>query len=494
MTAAVPFRRSAFTLVELMVSMGLLLLAMLTVAGIFHLSSDAAGQTAAHGRLLDASAAVSQRLGGDISRIVPGLLIIESPPPTRARAEVKGEAKYFRLRHDRLVFFASYGAEGAFESYSDPTVGTPADPTRAPATGSEALVYFGPGIPVRGDGTAAGEVMAFDDESIALSASEWVYLHRAILLLPDYVAAEHPDWNAPVGPSTVARAFTGATGMFAGGTLVANLREFYEGYMDAVIPDGAGGLDASAATLLSFLGAQIAAPAGFQAMFHENPGPADARAMWEPSLAPITANFADPTDADYFIRSGATLMQGMADVRIEWTDGRRIDPLGPDDTPNTGDEDLRTRWYGLAPTPLSVDASNEPDLSDPDGLRYMARLRGRPGPGNPSDPNDAGDGLGNPDNDPAATAAFFDRIEGSWQFLSSGVNARYRAVWAGTDYTLYRPKALRISYRIYGKGARLRLSTTLDLNEDGVTDTDTSGAPLMATRIGQDFSIVLPVP
>lgn len=486
--------RPGFTLIELTVSMGVLLLAIITVATIFNISSDAAGRTAAHVQLLEASAAVHGELNDKLSHIVPGLLIIESPPPTLARAESREGPRYFRLRHDRLVFLASHGGEGAFESFTDPTRGTPAVPTRAPATSTEALVYFGPGIPVEGNATVSGRALPFDDETIGLTASEWVFMHRAILLLSGFLPAEHPDWNAPSGPPTMSQVF-GAGGMLDGGTLENNYLNFREGRMDAVISDTApGGMDATSAALISFINTLTVTNAGFQTLFHGDESTARARALWEPGLTPVTASYANALHADFFTRSGWTFMPRLADFRIEWTDGGRVDPLGPDNIAATGDEDFRTRWFGLAPAPLSVDAANVPNLSNPNGLRYQARLRGLAVAQNPSNPNP-----GNPDNDPAATNAFASRIEwADGRGATPHVQARYRAVWRGNDYDQYRPRALRFTYRIYDANKRLQRPTALDLNEDGILDPGTpampAAEPYIVSRHGQEFSVVVALP
>lgn len=495
MARSVPTRRSAFTLIELTVSMGVLLLAIITVATIFNISSDAAGRTASHVQLLEASAAVHGELTEKLSRIVPGLLIIESPPPTLARAETPEGPQYFRLRHDRLVFLSSHGGEGAFESFTDPTRGTPAFPTRAPAASPEALVYFGPGIPVQGNNNVSGLQFPFDDEALALPASEWVFMHRAILLLTGFIPAEHPDWNTPGGPLSMSQVFTSPGIMLDGGTLRGTYTGFFEGRMDAVISDTAPvGYEATAATLIQYINSRTLSNATFQTLFWGNDATARASALWEPSLAPISTSYTDPLHADYFTRSGSTFMPRLADFRIEWTDGGRVDPLGPDDAPNTGDEDFRTRWFGLAPAPLSVDSSNVPDLSSPNMLRYQARLRGVATSQNPSNPNP-----NNPDNDADATDAFSSRIEwADGRGPLPHASARYRAVWRGNDYEQNRPKALRFTYRIYDSNARLRQPVSIDLNEDGIADPGTpqtpAANPYIVSRLGREFSVVVALP
>lgn len=473
--------RTAFTLIEVTVSIGLLLLAMITVAGVLHLSTEAAGRTAAHTRVIEASTALQHELTDKLGKIVPGLLIIESPPPTIARVEVSGGPQYFRLRRDRLVFIASQGGEGAFESFTDPTRGTPLAPKAAPATASEALMYFGPGIPVIGDGTVSGMThgIEFGSEDVNLKASEWMFLHRAILFLqasPPVAGWVPPDMSI----------FSGGGGMLDGGDLssTASLVPFYNNQMDAVVPDtSAGGLAASGSALIDHIKERITVPGAFASMFHG--ASATAQALWQPSLAPVSVTYTNESDIDFYARSGATFSGKLADFAIEWTDGGRVDPLGPDNVPNSGDEDLRTRWFGLAP-----DVTDTPDITNPDGLKFQARLRGVANVVNPSNPNPA-----NPDNDPSVSNAFFNRIEWSPNGITPNVDARYRAVWVGADFDeQIRPKALRFTYRIYDATNRLTELTTLDLNEDGIPDPDAMSTPYSVRRWGQEFSVVVPLP
>ncbi len=471
-------RRRGLTLAELMVSTALLAAAIGTVAGIFSMSSKAAGLTAAHAEVLEASAALHNTLSDDLSKIVPGLLIIESPPPTLARAEVPGGQRLFRLRHDRLVFLASGGADAAFQSFTDPTRGTPgptdADTRRGPATSPDALVCFAPGIPLDGDGTDVGARRPFDDESIALAASEWVFAHRAILLLLDDPGAA--GWSPP---DMRVLDSAGVSGMLNGDFLIPDV---VEGKMDAIISffnvaDPFGSIAASASSVIDLLAGKPVS-----SFIGATPNVA---ALWEPNLCPVTFSLSDTNWADHYSRTGFTFLPRLADFAIEWTDGGLVDPLGLDNLPDTGDEDLRTRWFGLAP-----DITDAPDISAPDDLKYQARLRGVPDPANPSNPNV----VDNPDNDPAETDAFLNRIEWSDTGVTPDVDARYRAVWRGADYEQYRPKALRFRYRLFDSNKRLTEPTTLDLNDDGVPDIDMASDPYNVVRYGQEFSIVVALP
>lgn len=451
-----------------MVSVAVLTILFLGLVKVFNMTSEAAGRTAAHADLLAASANVHQTLADELSHVVPGLLIIESPPPTPPRAEWKEGQRVFRLRHDRLVFIAARGAENPYESVTDPTRGTVVSPDLRPASSSEALVYFGPGIPVVGDGTAAGEQRQITGPTAdpTLTASEWMYLHRAILLMTADPGV--PGWDPP--DSSV---FLGGSGMLQGGALP---QEFFDGSMDAVAPMNSTELITAIAQL---------APSQ---LLRADP---DIAALWEPSLAPVTVSYDDPADADYYRRAGFVLAPRLAGFTVEWTDGGRVDPMGPDGTPDTGDENLTTRWFGLAPAPLTVDATNQVDLSDPSALRFQARLRSVADPLNPSRPR-----IDNPDDLLRAgeNEAFGNRIEWSPFGVVPNVDAQYRAVWRGDDYAAFGPKALRLTYRIYDKNRRLRQPVHVDLNADGVIDDDPmTGEPYNVVRFGQQFSVVVPL-
>ena len=441
--------------------MGILTATMIAIAAVFSISSDAAGRTEAHAEVLEASAAFQQTVADELSRIAPeGLLIIESPPPTLVRAEVPDGPQVFRLRHDRLVFITSKGTEGAYQSFTDPTRGEPGptdvETRRTPASSAEALIYYGPGIPVAGNGTAMGIRKPFDDTGI-LPASEWVFAHRAILLMLDPPNPAIPGWTPP-----------DMTAFDTG--LLTNSAAIFEGRMDALVSSAAD--LATPATLAAKLaGLSLATP------------PARLMDLWQPNLTPITTSLTDSTDADYFTRSGFTFQPRMVDFRIEWTDGRRVDPNGPDDDPATAaDNDWRTRWFGLAPDPSVV-----PNLSNLNALGYQSRMRGTIGAGNLSNPNP-----NNPDNPAAETSVFANDIEWSQFGIAADASANYRAVWR-KDSWQFRPKALRFTYRIYDATRRLKQPTTVDFNEDGVADPNPAN-PFIVTRYGQEFSIVVPLP
>ncbi len=445
----------AFTIIELMVSMAVLAVTIIAVATIFNISSDAASRTESHAEVLEASAAFQQSISDDLAHLTGGLLIIESPPPTLVRTEVSGGEKIIRLRHDRLVFLASRGSDGEFQSFTDPTYGDPANPTRKPAGSPEAMIYYGPGIPVEGNGSGAGLQKLFDDEAVALAASDWVFSRRAILLMG--AAPAVAGWTPPDMAD------------FDAG-LITSAPDIFDARMDALVSTATE--DATAAKVAQqLLGIPVGAPT------------ARLSDLWRPNLTPITLSLSDSTYADYYARSGFTFQPRLTDFRIEWTDGGSIDLLGPDGNPNTGDENYGTRWFGLAPYRDEV-----PDLTSINSVKYQARMRSNPGAGNPSNPNPL-----NADNN---NLARWSEIEWSTPGAADA-QARYRAVWRSDVWQApYKPTALKFTYRIYDATRRLKQNATLDFNEDGLPDPDpnNAGKPYVTTRFGQEFSIVVPLP
>jgi hypothetical protein len=423
------------------------------VSQIFTISSDAANRTNAHSEIIEAAAAIHQQLTADLSKIAAptglGLLIIESPTPTLARVETTSGPRYFRLRQDRLVFVAS-GNANEYQSFTHRWAASYVGEDRAPPAGSQALLYFGPGIPVSREGTP----LPFDDNVVALAASQWSFVRRAIVLLNQIP----PDTDATWTPLTMA-SFN--TGMLTNGPIDPG---FYNNTYDAIV--SGGGLNADANTLLTLIAGKV-----FPSNINSNP----IASVWQPNLSPITASLRDPLAADYYTKSAFTFQPRLADFRIEWTDGRRVDPVNGN---------FNTRWFGLAPDPTQT-----VDFTNPDSLKFQARMRGVASAANPSNPN----AIANPDNPPTETADFA-HIEWSPTGVTSDPNAQYRAIWRGADYDNYKPRALRFTFRLYDAGNRLKFNnSTLDLNEDGVADV--SGArTVTAARYGQEFSFVIQLP
>lgn len=450
-------------MVELLVSMAVLIVTIVAVVEVFNISSETTSRTTAHAEVIAASAALQQRLTNLLSKIEPGMLIIDCPNPTGGailRADVPDGPQSFRLRHDRLVFVAS-GGPGEFQSFTDPRRGTPDDPTIAPASSPEALIYFGPGIPLSDTGDPR-VALPYDNDAYRLPGSRWILAHRAILLLADAPNPAVPDW-IPEDMSV----FTGSGGMFHGGRLGTDpapsmLRSFGTASMDAIVSSSADRADAS--TLVR--------------LFTELPignlltANSDARALWDANWCPTTVSLEDPAVSDYgdhYVRTGFTLQPRLADFRIEWTDGRRIDTDDSDGSVNYG-----TRWFGLGVDPAS--------LATPESLQYTAVMR-QDFPSDTTTTEAEAFGVGGGNN----------RIEwASSPGGSSTADNAYRAVWR-LDTWPFRPTALRFSYRIYDTGRRLKRQTTNWADEFGDTDPPVGSPPVVYTRFGQAFSIVIPL-
>lgn len=471
-----------FTLIEILVTAALLIITMAAMIQIFNVTSDTTTRTTANSAVMARSAAVREALSDQVSKMSPGLLIIESPMPTSVRAETEDGFRMWRLRHDRLVFLTT-GDVDEYQSFTDPTRADPngavaMDQKPRTATSSEALVYFGPGTPLT-ISTGPVRPARIDDDTdpagAVLTASEWVFLHRAILLNLDIDPNADPAWN----PTTMSQV-TAAGGMLNGGPLRP---EFQNGSMDVIVSDTVGGYPATARAFASLILSKIPGPAD---LLGETPSIAS---LWQPSYAPRNANMQNVNLLNYYTRSGSNFVPGLADFRIEWTDGGSIDPLGPDGIPFTGDEDLRTRWFGLRPDPtFDIDDTTLNGIISGTGpeLPYVAVRRQD---FTTDTRNDAATAFG-------IAPGTQNRIEWSRNGNGSGTDSAYRAIWR-LDTWQHRPKALRFTYRIFDDGNRLKQTTEIDLNENGDFDPDdgpNDQQRRLIMRWGRSFSVVVPVP
>lgn len=451
----------AFTTVEVLVAAAILVVTIVAVTSVFTISSDTTSRTAAHSDLLAASAAIQQRLAGLLARIEPGMLIIESPPPTGPRGDVADGQRLFRMRHDRLVLIAA-GEPGKFQSFTDPRRGTPDDPVLTAAESAQALVYIGPGVPLSTTGQPRLP-QPFDNDALALPGAEWVLAQRAILLVLAPPNPALPGWT----PYNM-QLFSAAGGVLSGGALPD---EYRIGRMDVVV--SAPGIRADGSTLVDLL-----LNVGWANIASANTAVA---ALWEPSVCPVAVSLVDPSvadDGDYYVRTGANFQPRLADFRIEWTDGRRVDPEGLDGDPNN---DFQTRWFGLRPDPADT-----PDIMQPGNLSYLAVMRQSVAAETTAEEAVA-----------FGVSGGTNLVEWSPNGGASSLTARYRAVWRA-DTWQFRPTALRFTYRLYDTGNRLKQLTEIDLDEDGDFDPDDGGGPDQnrhrVMRFGQAFSFVLPLP
>ena len=457
--------RRGFTLIELLVSIALLIVLMVAIARVFSISSDSATRVAADTEVLAASAAFRQTVSDQIDKMTDGLLVINCPAPTPPEGEIRGGQRFLRLRHDSVVFM-THGDVGEYQSFTDPTRGDPANFGKQTANSAEALVYFGPGLPLP-NRTLQLQPQPLD--SGTLTASEWVFLHRSILLLLEKDANADPLWMPPDMD-----ALTAPGGLLndPGGVSFA-MSPFYDGMMDAVVSSPTQRADTGTI-------ADIILGKPLSDLLSADPSIAG---LWQPGLAPRTASVGNSNRLDFYARSGASFIRHLADLRIEWTDGRRVDPLGPDGMPDTGDEDLSTRWFGLRPDPAftvdngvldNITTAQIPDIAvrRQDVVAYT--------------------GGGFADSTQEEIDAFRDKIE--WDTgTGSAPDTAYRAIWRG-DTWRFRPKALRFTYRIYDGANRMKQTAQVDLNENGDPDPDGPGPSRLFTRFGRQFTVVVKLP
>lgn len=456
------FGTIAFTLIEVLISIVLLLVVIVTVSQIFTISSDASARAAANAEVIAASGALREALTDQIPKMAPYLFVIDSPPPTTARREIPTGPRFARIRHDRLVFMTQ-GEVDEYQSFTDPVRGDPDTPDRRITSSSQALVYFGPGIPF------SKRIVPVQpqslESSVTLSASEWVFLHRSILLVLDLPSNVSADWQPPTLDQ-----LTTAGDMFnnpVDSTAAVLYGDFRNGSMDVIYSLPTSIYAANAQTISNFI---------LEKSLTDNPATPSYGAIWQPSVAPRTATLEDRNDFDFYTRSGSNFIPRLADFRIEWTDGRRIDPLG-------GDE--RTRWFGLRPDPNFNVNNSFLDNLDAGGTQIPNIAVRR------QDVVDYGNGS-YADSTQAEIDAFRDKIEWS-NVVGPDADTHYRAIWRA-DTWQYRPKALRFTYRIYDAGDRLKHTAEIDLDEDGDMDPDGPDDPRIVTRFGRQFSIVVPVP
>lgn len=472
----------AFTLVEVLVSAALVIIAMAAVVQIFNVSSDSAARTTANSDVTARAAGVREALTDQVSKIHPGLLIIESPTPTTVRQETQDGYRMWRQQHDRLVFL-THGDVDEYQSFTDPTRAdpdnsVPVDQKPRTASSSEALVYFGPGSPLT-ISTGPVRPMEVDDDgdpmSVTLTASEWVFLHRTILLMPDVDANADPVWN-PIEMSDV----VAPGGMFDSGPLPP---ELLNGTTDAIVSDPAAtAYPASARTFAALI---LQKPLDATDLLGPTPSIA---ALWTPSFAPRNATMQNFGFLNYYTRGGANFVPGLADFRVEWTDGGRY--VAGTDT--NGNDVYATRWFGLRPDPtFDVNSSVLADLT----------AGGAAAPAIPYKAFRRSDYTLDTRADEAVafgmSPGLQSKIEWSRNGSAGGADSAYRAIWRG-DTWQYRPKALRFTYRIYDQGNRLKQTTEIDIDEDGDFDPDDGGGNDVTRRLvmrwGRTFSIVVAVP
>lgn len=466
-------RRRGLTLLELLVTVGLVAIVIVSVAQVFSITSTAASATEANASLIKKSRNINKTLEDAVANMAPDcVLAISCAPPIRNTREVVS-GPYIPLQHDAIAF-AARGNPNQYVSFTDPTRPTAANPELGPAKSSEALIYFGMGDPLTQNPNGILQPIRLDSGN--LFAPEWPFVHRAIVLLPEVAPGTDANWaNSRLRDMT---------GQFAIGGLFNNtmalLPQYADGTIDAIVSSNT--LRANTQTI-----AQIIMDKDWDTdLGTNNPS---ITGLWSHSQAPRTlflnANFANRKD--FYRRGGATFTFGLADFRVEWTDGRPIDPLGPDGLVDTRDENLNTRWFGIRPDPEQIVTAgdlNETVANSGPGVPFYAYRR------HDTDPNQT---LSDPLEEQALNDLYRDRIEWPRDTDAGTQTAMYRAIWRA-DTWQYRPKALRFTYRLYDENQRIKNNVEVDFDRDGYADPDFSLAKRQMVRMGREFSVVVPVP
>lgn len=475
-------RRPGLTLIEMLVTVGLVAIVIVTVSQIFRVTADAAAVTEANASLIQKSRIINETLEREVGNLAPGsFLAIVAPPPLRQTREIKGGPT---IPLDiNTIAFAAHGNPDAYESFA-----TDADPTTAtlePVTSSEALVYFGPGNAMTTN--PVGVIQPMPLENAGLFTLDWPFVHRDILLVPKISSTPQEQAIDMTAHMSIGGIFNNQSGL---------LPRYANGEEDVIYSSDT--VRANSETI-----AQIIMSKDWNTDLASNYP--SITALWSRSLAPSTValNPLFSNQKNFYRRSGATMMFGLANFRVEWTDGQPIDPIGPDGMRNTGDENLDTRWFGVRPDPDQVVSDADLDAlttyvnsSSAEGVPYYAFRR-----------QDV-----TPRLDSALTIQEAQRLHASQQALSDiyrdkiewprGNNsvgtdqAMYRAIWRA-DTWQYRPKALRFTYRLYDENQRIKNVTEVDFDRDGDPDPDGVGVGVVKrqmVRMGREFSVVVPVP
>lgn len=464
-------RRRGLTLLELLVTVGLVAIVIVSVSQIFRITSDAAAVTEANASLVKKVRIINESLEREVGNLAPdSFLAIVGPPPIRNTREIS-TGPIFPLQRDAIAFLAR-GNVGEYESATDPTVPTTLNPDLGPVTAAEAIVYFGPGNAMTQNTTIGIDLIPLEQGS--LFANQWPFLHRTILLVPQTNIPNRAtgfvsyNMDAQLSLGGLFNAFDGLPGDYASGR--------------TDIVRSSASLRANVQTVAQLLMNRdwdtelaIATP--------------PITPLWSRNQVPATvsANVNATHLRNFYRRNGAALTFGLADFRVEWTDGRPVDPYGPDGFPDSGDEDMTTRWFGVRPDPdVAVTAVNnvvykafkrqQADIAiDQSGLLPFQLAEARR-------------------QEQAINDLFRDRIEWPQGSSLGDNNTMYRAIWR-SDTWEYRPKALRFTYRLYDQNQRIKNNTEVDLNRNGYADPQIPGQPnWQLIRMGREFSVVVPVP
>ena len=470
--------RRALTVIELMVTVALVGIVLVSVSQIFRITSDAAKQVEANAEVVQRARDMNDRLENELGNLASdSLLVINCPTPIAFTREFGG-GPFVPLHRDSVVLLTR-GNVGEYESFVDPTGPTTAnpDPELGPARSSEAIVYLGPGTPLEDSPSGLPQPLPIDQATSQLTAREWMFLHRVILLIDEVNPDSAATWNPPTMDAAVTPG--GPLNNTNGGLLGL----FAQGQMDAIVSGAT--LRANVDTVSRIVLSRDLATD----LLTDTPS---IQPLWSPSWAPKSVTL-DPDLShrrDYYRKAGATFMPRLADFRVEWTDGG-VDLVGADGIPDSGDEG-GTRWFGLRPERGSLSAGDVDNITSGVAMRYEAVRR--------QDVDETLLVLPNGQPDLVAQAAerairpAYEEIE--WPTggqPGASTTAAYRAIWRG-DTWQSRPRALRFTYRLYDANERLRQATEVDFNRNGQPDPDGVLPSRQVQRAGREFSVVVRVP
>lgn len=481
--------RGGFTLIEALIAVGLLVVLFAAVSQTFTIATEANGRIRAQAEMFEAAAAFENAVRDKISKLKPGLLIIDSPEPLGSvaplRADIPNGPQTVTLRHDRLVFIAQ-GDPGAFESVTDlnvPSVNnannnvgavpTPIGTGRAYSSG-EALVFFGPSNP---DGRQLSmQPLPFIAVNTGISGREWVVSQRLVLL------------GAPAG------AFRSFSEVNFGGFAFQPLLEYPLGGFANGSPDDAiyyGEMDAvqeTADQLLTRITSVLLTTGGpVDGLWHLNFAPTSLHTNINADVRPSLGGSSDT--AYYYRRAGFSLLPRIADLRIEWTDGSAVDPIPTNLAVPGQPREPATQWFGQF-----RDTSSNADWDLPDAI---GGTEGDVTPKQlwlnafgPPVVNALQAEVGVYGTGGGYAASVTNQIEqwGAGQVANATGPHHYRVGWLANTWQ-FRPKALRFTFRVYDSADRI-------VSDEVVNTTPWQNATPsgLVRRWGQEFSFVVAVP
>jgi len=391
-----------FTLVELMVSVTIMVLALLAVGKIFKMSSDASGLVIAHTEVLERLETIARVIEADLRNIRPGLLIIDSPGPviTTDVEDPSGVVQGLfntavppvRFRSDGLAFFSSGGPNLHQSHWSSP-----------PAASGEAIIFYGHSWP----GSATDPTLLASGP-----AADWGLCRRAILMLPNFNAN---DWPSGYQPLAIQNA--GTINLF----LTNLLPKFRTFEWEAVTGASLGALSGEIQERID-----IARPLNWSwsaGLIRSLFGRSEL-----PDKFSVSADASKPDQKDYR-RGGALLAGHVGDFIVQWTDGT---------TYTSGANRGALRWFPS-------------DIADDGTYDEINELK---------------------------------QDQSIEEYVTGTLN--YRAIWNATTWDR-RPKALRITVRLYDGNQRLRESV-------GLVDNSATPKPFTVTRYGQEHQVIIPIP